>query len=194
MYDHQFKEKYSDGLICLICLCVARDPLQIICCGKLFCRACLKEYKKGSSNCPQCRVHIRSFTDKKSNTFMITIALKKYDIIIPQVNEISFHSKLCVITHLTAEIGMESYAHWMSTWQAVTSLSCHALTNAAKTTLQLNSSAKTWRDTKTRSAQGDSTSVLTAKRPGSTRRGQPNTLMNVPWWRYLARNEGAQHI
>jgi TNF receptor-associated factor 4 len=66
-YDHQFVEKYSDGLICLICLCVARDPQQITCCGKLLCKACLEEYKKGSNNCPQCGVHISTFDDKKSN-------------------------------------------------------------------------------------------------------------------------------
>ena len=77
-YDHQFVEKYSDGLICLICLCVARDPHQLSCCGKLLCRACLEEYKKGSSNCPQCGVQIHCFADKKSNTFMIIyVALKR---------------------------------------------------------------------------------------------------------------------
>jgi hypothetical protein len=70
-YDHQFMEKYSDDLICLICLCVARDPQQISCCGKLFCRVCLEEHKKGSSDCPQCRVNISSFADKKSTTLMI---------------------------------------------------------------------------------------------------------------------------
>ena len=45
-YDHQFVEKYSDGLLCLICLCVARDPQQLSCCGKLLCKGCLQEHKK----------------------------------------------------------------------------------------------------------------------------------------------------
>jgi hypothetical protein len=47
-----------------------------------------------------------------------------------QVREISFHSMLSVIIRLVAVSGLESYAHWMSTWQAVASLSYHALMNA----------------------------------------------------------------
>ena len=65
-YNHQFVDKYSDSLICLICQSVARDPQQISCCGKLLCRACLDEHKKGSRNCPQCTKDIISFADKRS--------------------------------------------------------------------------------------------------------------------------------
>ena len=64
-YDHQFLEPPPDGLLCLICLCVARDPQQINCCGKVFCKGCLEVHKKHSTVCPQCRKDIVSFADKR---------------------------------------------------------------------------------------------------------------------------------
>ena len=65
-YDHQFVEPPPDDLLCLIYLCVARDPQQINRCGKLFCKGCLEEHKKNSTVCPQCRKVINSFADKRS--------------------------------------------------------------------------------------------------------------------------------
>ena len=65
-YDQEFLEPPPDDLLCLICLCVARDPQQISCCGKVFCKICLEEHKEHSSDCPQCRKHIVSFPDKRS--------------------------------------------------------------------------------------------------------------------------------
>ena len=66
-YDHQFVESPPDDLLCLICLSVVREPQQISCCGKVLCKVCLDELRKEHSNlCPQCRVDIVSFTDKRS--------------------------------------------------------------------------------------------------------------------------------
>ena len=67
-YDHDFVEKPPNDLLCLICLCVARNPQQINCCGKLLCKGCLKQHKKCSFYCPQCRtyMYMNSFSDKKS--------------------------------------------------------------------------------------------------------------------------------
>ena len=65
-YDHQFVEPPPDDLLCLICLCVARDPQQINCCGKVLCKGCLEEHKKNSTVCPQCRKDINNFADKRS--------------------------------------------------------------------------------------------------------------------------------
>jgi predicted amidophosphoribosyltransferase len=65
-YDHQFVEPPPDDLLCLICLCVARDPQQITCCGKVLCKGCLEKHKKNSTVCPQCRKDINSFADKRS--------------------------------------------------------------------------------------------------------------------------------
>ena len=68
-YDHQFVEPPPDDLLCLICLCVARDPQQINCCGKVLCKVCLEEHKQHSDYCPQCRKPIKSFADKRSKFF-----------------------------------------------------------------------------------------------------------------------------
>ena len=65
-YDHEFLESPLDDLLCLICLCVARDPQQINCCGKVLCKQCLEDHKQHSSDCPQCRKNIVSFPDKRS--------------------------------------------------------------------------------------------------------------------------------
>jgi TNF receptor-associated factor 4 len=54
-YDHQFVELPSNDLICPICMCVARDPQQINCCGMVLCKGCLEQHKMHSNNCPQCR-------------------------------------------------------------------------------------------------------------------------------------------
>ena len=50
-YDHEFVDLPPDDLFCLICLCVARDPQQINCCGKVLCKVCLDDHKKCSSIC-----------------------------------------------------------------------------------------------------------------------------------------------
>ena len=72
-YEHQFVESPPDDLLCLICLSVARDPQQISCCGKVLCKGCLEELKKHSNLCPQCRVDIVSFADKRSKICNIII-------------------------------------------------------------------------------------------------------------------------
>jgi TNF receptor-associated factor 4 len=76
-YDHQFVEPPPDDLLCLICLCVARDPQQIKCCGKVLCKGCLEKRKKQSNNCPQCRKHIVSFADKRGKHIHTTRFGKK---------------------------------------------------------------------------------------------------------------------
>ena len=64
-YDHEFVDPPPSDLLCLICLCVARNPQQVNCCGKVLCKVCLDEYKKSYSVCPQCRTSINSFADKR---------------------------------------------------------------------------------------------------------------------------------
>lgn len=65
-YVHKFLQPPPDDLFCLICLCVAKDPQQINCCGKLLCKQCLQEHKEQSNHCPQCRKPIKTFADKRS--------------------------------------------------------------------------------------------------------------------------------
>ncbi len=55
-----------DDLKCLICLGVARDPLQHEACGKLFCKDCLDMFGKDRP-CPNCREEkSRYYVDKRS--------------------------------------------------------------------------------------------------------------------------------
>ena len=75
-YDQDlFVDPPPDDLVCLICLSVARDPQQVNCCGKVLCRTCLKELKRYSNSCPQCRVEITSFADKRSKSYYYTQAI-----------------------------------------------------------------------------------------------------------------------
>ena len=66
-YDYNFIEFESppDEFVCLICHLVARDPQQLLCCGKLCCNSCLKESRKCTEDCPRCRKIAISFEDKR---------------------------------------------------------------------------------------------------------------------------------
>ena len=65
-YDCDFLEPPPDALLCLICTFVAREPMQMDCCGRVYCNECLTENKKYSSQCPQCRKDGNGFIDRKS--------------------------------------------------------------------------------------------------------------------------------
>lgn len=64
--NSKFIAEPDDDLKCLICLEVARDPLQHEECGKLFCKECLEKYGKDKP-CPNCRAeHSHYYVDKRS--------------------------------------------------------------------------------------------------------------------------------
>ena len=69
-YDYDFKDKSEipDALVCQICTFVARDPQQVVCCGRVYCKACLERVLQDSMilMCPQCRAPVQSFPDTKS--------------------------------------------------------------------------------------------------------------------------------
>ena len=69
-YDCKFVHAPSSDLKCLICLCVAKDPLQHGegGCGKIYCRSCITEYRKGNNKCPNCRGNIFTFKDVRSKS------------------------------------------------------------------------------------------------------------------------------
>ena len=51
-HDNNFLETPPDEFTCLIFHCVAKDPLQTQCCGKLYCKSCLERLQgpnKGTS-------------------------------------------------------------------------------------------------------------------------------------------------
>ena len=54
-YDCKFVETPPNKLVCQICLHVARNPHQVTCCGRVYCKACQDEHKRHSSFCPNCR-------------------------------------------------------------------------------------------------------------------------------------------
>ena len=69
-YDCDFLEPPPDALLCLICTFVAREPMQMDCCGRVYCKHCLTENRKRSVICPQCRRQGNGFIDRKSKTHM----------------------------------------------------------------------------------------------------------------------------
>ena len=64
-YECDFVETPPDELLCLICTFVAREPMQMKCCGKVCCKACLTEHKKRSNKCPQCKKQGNDFRDRR---------------------------------------------------------------------------------------------------------------------------------
>ena len=62
-YDCKFVDPPPDKLVCQICLLVARIPHQVMCCGRVYCKACLDEHKKHSYTCPNCRKVGQNFPD-----------------------------------------------------------------------------------------------------------------------------------
>ncbi len=68
--EYKFVTEPPDELVCLICLEVARDPLQHEACGKLFCKKCIDKHGKKKS-CPNCREDQSSYyLDKRSKSLI----------------------------------------------------------------------------------------------------------------------------
>ena len=64
--EYKFLADPPDELLCLICLGVAREPLQHEGCGKLFCKECLERHGKDKP-CSNCRKDNSSYyLDKRS--------------------------------------------------------------------------------------------------------------------------------
>ena len=73
-YDYNFTD-VPDDLICQVCHCVARQPHQVDCCGKIYCKACIERTKRKRAhsshdilhiNCPNCRAKAHPFRDQRS--------------------------------------------------------------------------------------------------------------------------------
>ena len=63
--EFKFLTEPDADLLCVICLGVAREPLQHEECGKLFCRECLERHGRRKP-CPHCQSERRFFKDNKS--------------------------------------------------------------------------------------------------------------------------------
>ena len=69
-YDYGFVDtNLPDEFQCPICTLVPRDVHQVSCCGKMFCKSCLDELKRTSTNytCPNCRTDLTNNCFKDSN-------------------------------------------------------------------------------------------------------------------------------
>ena len=73
-FDFNFIE-VPDELICLICHFVAREPQQVSCCGKVYCKTCIEESRKRSLSCPNCRGNSTVFNDRLSERRIKTLKL-----------------------------------------------------------------------------------------------------------------------
>lgn len=63
-YEYKFVSEVPDSLQCIICMNPARNPYQIGCCGRVFCKYCLD--KLASRECPNCRSkEVTGFKDKR---------------------------------------------------------------------------------------------------------------------------------
>ena len=66
--------KESPDLRCPICLLVLRDPVQVNCCGKRFCRACIKVITMEAKPCPACKAgEYDCFEDKGQKQAMLEV-------------------------------------------------------------------------------------------------------------------------
>lgn len=54
-YDYQFVDTVPDVFICNICYLPSRDPYLSVCCGHVFCNACLNNEFATIKVCPTCR-------------------------------------------------------------------------------------------------------------------------------------------
>lgn len=62
-HDYDFVDKVPDECPCLVCSFVQKDPYQVTCCGKIFCKSCLDQLMKDKHHCPNCRANL--YKEKK---------------------------------------------------------------------------------------------------------------------------------
>ena len=75
-YDCIFVRDPPQDLICLICTFVARDPEQLTCCGRVFCRTCLEKQRSNSPKCPHCSGLICNFPDSRSERHIKSLRVR----------------------------------------------------------------------------------------------------------------------
>ena len=74
-YDCNFIEDPPDELVCQICTLVAQHPYQSTCCGRVYCKRCIDDYRRKHEeltgnrkfNCPNCRRRANTFHDKRGS-------------------------------------------------------------------------------------------------------------------------------
>lgn len=74
-YDCNFIEEPPDELVCQICTLVALHPYQSTCCGRVYCKRCMEDYRRRQEEvtgerkftCPNCRRRANTFPDKRGS-------------------------------------------------------------------------------------------------------------------------------
>ena len=65
-FGFSFLESPPDELFCLLCSSISQQPQQTMCCGRIYCNACLNQHMQSSNKCPKCQENVTSFTDLMS--------------------------------------------------------------------------------------------------------------------------------
>ena len=61
---------------CPVCLQIIREPHQVTCCGKKFCKACIEHIKAIQKPCPICNEEFSSFADKSSKQSLYNLKVR----------------------------------------------------------------------------------------------------------------------
>ncbi len=72
-YDYAFCDPLPEECPCLVCTLVQKEPYQLTCCGKIFCKSCIDQLIHTNSHCPNCRAD----SVKKKKYFPDTNAERK---------------------------------------------------------------------------------------------------------------------
>ena len=77
-FDCEFVEcPQETDAYCPICLLVLREPHQVTCCGKSYCRSCIERIELLKNQCPTCNEQKFSFlqTSASSKCFMHSVSI-----------------------------------------------------------------------------------------------------------------------
>ena len=72
-HDYEFCDPLPEECPCLVCTLVQKEPYQLTCCGKIFCKSCIDQLIHTNSCCPNCRAD----SVKKKKYFPDTNAERK---------------------------------------------------------------------------------------------------------------------
>ena len=64
-YNYKFVDVPPSDIVCSICKLVAREPRQMECCGKVFCKECIERTWNSSKICPCCHQSGNCFIDHR---------------------------------------------------------------------------------------------------------------------------------
>ena len=53
-HDYAFCDPLPEDCPCLVCILVQKEPYQLTCCGKIFCKSCIDQLIHRNSHCPNC--------------------------------------------------------------------------------------------------------------------------------------------